>query len=163
MSGRSSAATSCPAPQAGGTVYPNLETSPSKALNPFVNLGVQGQYTDRPTITYVPLTGSQFIQTLMTPIPPIRLFELVEAGWRVDHLFMAAVQTVNGLSNSRGGASIRLEDPEFVQLVKSLRRIQESGTVGLRADVTKDKKGEGLVMFLRRKRFHRRSSRSGKP
>lgn len=138
--------------QAGGTVYPSLDRVPSTSLNNFFNLGVQGQYTDRPTITYVPLTGSQFIQTLMTPIPPIRLFELVEAGWRVDLLFMAAVQTVNGLSNSRGGAQIRLEDPEFVQLVKSLRRIQESGTVGLRADVTKEKRGEGLVMFFAMKK-----------
>ncbi|MDN5941793.1 MAG: hypothetical protein L0H94_07925, partial [Nitrospira sp.] len=138
--------------QAGGTVYPNLDRVPSTSFNNFFNLGVQGQYTDRPTITYVPLTGSQFIQTLMTPIPPIRLFELVEAGWRVDLLFVAAVQTVNGLSNSRGGASIRLEDPEFVQLVKSLRRIQESASVGLRADATKDKKGEGLVMFFATKK-----------
>ena len=134
--------------QAGNTIYPNLETGPSKALNNFFSFGAQGQYTDRPTITYVPLTGSQFVQTLMTPIPPVRLFELGEAGWRVDLLFMAAVQTVNGLSNSRGGAQLRLEDPEFVKVVKSLRRIQASGTVGLRADVTKDKKGEGLVMFF---------------
>jgi hypothetical protein len=134
--------------QAGNTIYPNLETGPSKALNNFFSFGAQGQYTDRPTITYVPLTGSQFVQTLMTPIPPVRLFELVEAGWRVDLLFMAAVQTVNGLSNSRGGAQLRLEDPEFVKVVKSLRRIQASGTVGLRADATKDKKGEALVMFF---------------
>ncbi len=138
--------------QAGGTVYPNLERVPSTSISNFFNLGVQGQYTDRPTITYTPLTGSQFIQTLMTPIPPIRLFELIEAGWRVDLMFMAAVQTVNALSNSRGGASIRLEDPDFVQLVKSLRRIQESGSVGLRADVTKDKAGEGLVMFFAMKK-----------
>ena len=134
--------------QAGNTIYPNLETGPSKALNNFFSFGAQGQYTDRPTITYVPLTGSQFVQTLMTPIPPVRLFELVEAGWRVDLLFVAAVQTVNGLSNSRGGAQLQSEDPEFVKVVKSLRRIQASGTVGLRADVTKDKKGEGLVMFF---------------
>ena len=134
--------------QAGSTIYPNLETGPSKALNNFFNFGAQGQYTDRPTITYVPLTGSQFIQTWMTPIPPIRLFELVEAGWRVDLLFMAAVQTVNGLSNSRGGAQLRLEDPEFVNVVKSLRRIQASGTVGLRVNADRDKKGEGLLMFF---------------
>lgn len=138
--------------QAGGTVYPNLERVPSTSISNFFNLGVQGQYTDRPTITYAPLTGSQFIQTLMTPIPPIRIFELVEAGWRVDMLFMAAVQTVNGLTNSRGGAQLRLEDPEFVQVVKSLRRIQESASVGLRADMTKERKGEGLVMFFATKK-----------
>lgn len=134
--------------QAGGTVYPGLDRVPTTSIANFFNLGVQGQYTDRPTITYVPLTGSQFIQTLMTPIPPIRLFELVEAGWRVDLLFRAAVQTVNGLSNSRGGASIRLEDPEFAELVRALRRIQESGMVGLRARADKDHQGGGLVMFF---------------
>lgn len=134
--------------QAGGTIFPNLEGGPSSGLNNFFNFGAQGQYTDRPTITYVPLTGSQFIQTLMTPIPPIRLFELVEAGWRVDMLFSAAVQTVNGLSNNRGGAQIRLGDSEFAQLVKSLRRIQVSGGVGLRLDPDKDLKGGGLVMFF---------------
>lgn len=134
--------------QAGGTVFPNLETGPSKSLNNFFNLGAQGQYTDRPTITYVPLTGSQFIQTMMTPIPPIRLFELIDAGYRVDMLFSAAVQSVNGLSNSRGGSQIRLADPEFVQVVKAFRRIQASGSVGLRIDPDKDKKGEGLVLFF---------------
>jgi hypothetical protein len=138
--------------QAGGTVYPNLERVPSTSISNFFNLGVQGQYTDRPTITYTPLTGSQFIRTLMTPIPPIRLFELVEAGWRIDLLFMAAVQTVNGLSNSRGGAQLRLEDPDFVKVVKSLRRIQESGTVGWHASADKEKQGEGLAMFFATKK-----------
>ena len=138
--------------QAGGTVYPNLERVPSTSISNFFNLGVQGQYTDRPTITYVPLTGSQFVQTLMTPIPPIRLFELVEAGWPVDLLFTAAVQTVNGLSNSRGGAQIRLEDPDFVKVVRALRRIQASGSVGLRVDPDRDKKGEGLVMWFATKK-----------
>lgn len=133
--------------QAGTTIYPNLDR-PTSSLRNFLNFGAQGQYTDRPTITYVPLTGSQFIQTLMTPIPPIRLFELIESGWPADRLFSAAVQSVNGLSNSRGGAQIRLADPGFTKVVSSLKRIQSSGTMGMRISVDKDRKDEGLVMFF---------------
>src|SRR5882672_5016433 len=44
-------------------------------------LGASGKFTDRPTITYTPLTGNQFVKALMTPLPPQAVFFTIQSGW----------------------------------------------------------------------------------
>jgi hypothetical protein len=133
---------------ATGTIFPG--GSPGNLPSPnFFSLGAAGNFTDRPTITYMPLTGSAFIRTLMTPIPPVRLFELVDTGYPADLLFQVAVQQVNGLANRRTGVRAQAMDPHFAQLLGALRRVQDSGAIGFHIEIDKETgKRERLVMFF---------------
>jgi hypothetical protein len=117
--------------------------------NSSVGLSAQGQFIDRPTITYAPLMGERFARSLMTPIPPSALMSLIQAGNPVDLVFRLGVHVINGLRNRYGG-DIRATrgDPEFYQLLERLRRIQLSGAVGWR--VQRVEREEALVMSFRR-------------
>jgi hypothetical protein len=46
----------------------NGQVAKTGAGDTFVGLGGSGTYTDRPTITYSPLTGEKFLQSFLTPI-----------------------------------------------------------------------------------------------
>ena len=112
-------------------------------------LGATGRYVDRPTITYSPLTGEQFTRNLLTPIPPGAIFSLVQAGWPIDRIFVICVQSINGIDNRAGTTAFSREaDPDFYRLILALRRMQQSGGVGMRVERREDKLD--TIMFFER-------------
>jgi hypothetical protein len=134
---------------AGGSIFSTSGVVPG-VPNSSVVLGAQGQFIDRPTITYAPLAGERFARSLMTPIPPAALLSLIQAGNPVDFVMRLAVHVVNGIDNRFGGdARARPADPEFYVLLERLRRIQLSGAIGLR--VRRIDREEAVLMTLRQK------------
>lgn len=134
--------------QVQGTIGIAGGLSSSSVVGDVLSLGTTGSYTDRPTITYTPLTGAHFLQVMMTPIPPPALFRLIEQGWPADLLLQAGVQSINGLSNRKGGARGHAADSRFAALLAAMQRLQASGTLGLRVEEFKDTKQEGTVMVI---------------
>jgi hypothetical protein len=134
-----------------GTVAVGGSLDGASAVGDVLSLGATGQYTDRPTITYTPLTGAYFLHVLMTPIPPPALFMLIDQDWPVDMLLQTGVQSINGISNRRGGARGHAADPEFAKLLAALQRLQSSGALGLRVEVSNETKQEGTIMTISQK------------
>ena len=135
----------------GGNVSVAGSLNSASAIGDVLSLGTAGRYTDRPTITYTPLTGAHFMHVLMTPIPPPALFMLIEQGWPVDMLMQIGVQRINGMSNSKSGARGQAADPDFGRLLMAFQRLQASGALGLRVEVSKESKLEGMVMTISQK------------
>jgi len=110
----------------------------------------RGTYIDKPTITYMPLSGKKFLTSLMTPIPPTAILHLIQSGWQANYILELTVQAMNGVRNTSAGVeSLRLADPEFVRLLELVASIQRSGAMGV--SVSPEGKGEVLrVMFADR-------------
>ena len=110
-------------------------------------LGGSGKYTDRPTITYSPLVGEKFYRSLMAPIPIRGLLFLIEADYTVDFLFRIGVQRINGIDNRSGAEMMaRSADPRFFRLLAALRRIQNSGALGMR--IKPRDKQQAMALFF---------------
>jgi hypothetical protein len=98
-------------------------------------IGGRSRYTDRPTITYNPLTGEKFTRSMLTPIPPAAILNLVQGGWPVDRVLAVCVQSINGIDNRAGSpAFLRKADTEFYHLISELRAIQQEGGVSVRLE-----------------------------
>lgn len=117
-----------------------------------VLLGSSATYIDRPTITYTPLVGDKFAKSLLRPIPPSAIFELIQAGYPADAVLLMTARAINGVYNHSGtGGQVREADPDFYPLIDALRRLQLSGAVNLRLE--KQGSDEVGVLILSERRF----------
>ena len=112
------------------------------------SLGGSAKFTDRPTITYTPLTGNKVIKSLMTPLPPDGVLFTVQAGWPASAVLFAGVAAMNGLKNQEATIDgVTPPDPDFLRALELLRSIQLSGAVGIRIQQDAQKQSATVLTF----------------
>ena len=116
----------------------------------YVGIGGQAIYTDRPTITYVPLTGEKFLRGLITPIDPKSIFSMLQSGYAADFILALTVESLNGVRNRPTVAgSVRDADPDFIRVLDLLREVQAAGAFGMRVEEAKAGGSTGVIFFNR--------------
>jgi hypothetical protein len=117
--------------------------------NPFnlTTLGASATYLDRPTITYTPLTGDKFAKSLLQPIPPSAIFQLIQAGYPADYILQMTVHAINGIQNrSSIDGNAREAHPDFYPLLDALRRLQLAGSISVRLEKHDDAEVGALIL-----------------
>ena len=133
-----------------GVTVTGVVSSKEAVQGNYGSIGGQAIYTDRPTITYVPMTGEKFLRGLITPIDPKNIFFMLQSGYAADFILGLTVESLNGVRNrSTAGGVVREADPEFLRALALMREVQLAGAMGMRVEEDKAKGSTGVVFFKR--------------
>lgn len=88
------------------------------------NLG----YAERPTVTYLPVSGREFARRLMSPVPTEMLFAAAQAGWSTDLVMEIGLQRIGSVENMSFGPDPAPGDTdraeEYRKDLEKLKRFQ---------------------------------------
>lgn len=101
------------------------------------NVGLSGKlnFTEQPTVTYLPLHGNDFIQQLLAPISLDTIILLANSGWSVERILRLTVQNMNGIANApTASGPTPKEAPvyeDFLTITNAMRTLQSQGVLQL--------------------------------
>ena len=76
-----------------------LNATPVEGAGSLIGGRANLSYSERPTITYTPLSGEGFTQRMVRPIPMEAISSLGQSGWPVDLLLLTTVSRINKVEN----------------------------------------------------------------
>ena len=65
-----------------------------------LGIGANGAYTERPTITYLPVKGPDLIKKNLSALDPEVLILLSRSGWRLERIMRLTLNSINDLDNA---------------------------------------------------------------
>jgi hypothetical protein len=112
-------------------------------------LGGGAGYEERPTVSYAPLQGEQFVRRVLSPIPYESLSLLSRSGWSVERVLRTCVQRINEIPNAPTASGPTPDRAprfqEFRELAAALRQLQLAEEVRLDRVAGDDGRVAGLL------------------
>lgn len=85
----------------------------------FLSVGATRIFTDRPTVSYSPMTGEKFARSLMSPVPLDALMYAVQGGGSIDSILGLTVQSFEGHHNmGSSGREFEPADAQYTRLIQ---------------------------------------------
>ena len=119
------------------------------------NLGLRsdGSYSEKPTITYLPLQGSNYVRNVLSPIQPEIILLLARSGWSIERLLRLTTNKINGINNASeaSGPTPTFEPSykEFKALANIFYQLQQKNIVSFGYQLQGDE--SELALIIRQK------------
>src|SRR5262245_15812579 len=98
------------------------------------SVGPGRAYSEKPTITYTPLSGEEFATRMLTPVSLDAVMLFGQGGWSTERLLLVTVQRMNDVFNATtagGPTPVRPPDYEaFADLAGRLKRLASARLAG---------------------------------
>lgn len=121
---------------------------PSQKPETYIEGNVGGRYTDRPTISYTPLSGERLVNNQLRPIPPAVVFSMIEAGHDPATILLITARSISGLYNHFVSVEDLTASSDFGALLLTLREIHRQRGLGVRSE-QKGKETRTWIYFRR--------------
>jgi hypothetical protein len=122
------------------------------------NVGGLVTYEERPTVTYLPLKGADFVDRLLSPLPMEAILLLTMSGWRVERVMRCCVQRINDVWNAPTASGptpeMAPDYEEFLELSRRMERLRQARVTEMRFQRSDDE--ESVNGYLLTLYFHRR-------
>lgn len=106
----------------------------------------------KPTITYTPLRGEDFLKSVLSPISLDSILLMTQSGWSIERIFGVCIERINELDNaSRASGPSPENEPkykEFKILLNLLRQLQLEGLVEMGPDL--DVNSNNLIILFKK-------------
>ncbi len=110
---------------------------------------ISGGWSDKPTITYTPMSGKAFSETMLNPIPPTIVFYFIQSGWSASRMLNLTTTHINGIRNGVYTAKYQLAaDEDFINILELLEYIQERSVLAM--EITGNDEAKNINIFLPR-------------
>ena len=135
----------------GGSIGMDTELDLSSGGNIIEpNFGIS--YADKPTISYTPLQGEDFLKSVLSSIPLQAILVMTQSGWSVERIFGICMERMNELYNSpRASGPTPDVEPEFKKFKRMLelfRKLQVHHDMEIGPDLRLDSKQPDLIMLF---------------
>ncbi len=116
------------------------------------NVGItgNGSYSEKPTITYLPLRGSDYVKNVLSPIKIDTILLLARSGWAIDRILRLTVNKINGINNASEASgptpSIAPKYKEFKVIADRINALQALDAFSFGYRVDGDTNSLGLLL-----------------